>query len=169
MRVGAKMLERIQHLIESEGNTLPRTKPLTVALREGPIEVKAEVSSHDSLGTALYALTMAGDHSDAPLEMLAQEISERVTYLWEPLALIERDPERGKAQMRSAPPLVEDEIIEFYEAQLSRQDGSPRIRFIRYRQANRQARRTRVPITLTHEVFRRLVDDLATTLRAPET
>lgn len=166
MRVGAKMLERMRHLIEKEENTPSPEKMLTVTLREGPIEVKAEVSSYDSLGVALHALTVSGDNSDTALETLAQTISQRITYLWEPLALIERDLEREQAQLRSAPPLIEDKTIEFYEGQLFRQDGSLRIHLVRYRQRRGQMRRDRIPILLTHEVFRRLVDSLAGILRS---
>ncbi|MFQ5854799.1 MAG: hypothetical protein ACE5LU_04030 [Anaerolineae bacterium] len=169
MSVGFKILERMRYFIDVEGNTPTQEQPFTVALREGHIGVEAEVIAYDSLGVALHGLTVWGDGREASLEALAQTISRRVTYLWEPLALIERDLEREQVQMRSAPPLIEDKTVEYYEAMLTRQEGSPRIHMARYRQQNGQTRRVRVPITLTHQVFRRLVDDLVTILRALET
>lgn len=169
MTNGAKTLERIRYSVQVEGTTPTYDRPLTVALHEEHTGVEAEVCAYDSLGVALHGLTVWGDNRAASLETLAKTISERVTYLWEPLALIERDLEREQVQMRSAPPLIEDKAIEFYEGQLTRQAGSPRIHMARYRRENGQARRVRVPVILTHAIFRRLVDDLSTILRAPET
>lgn len=168
MSVGARMLEHMRYLIVERGNTASREKPLTVTLHEKRVGVEAEVYAYDNLGMALGGLTVQGDNRHASLETLAQSISRRVTYLWEPLALTERDVEHEKVQMRSAPPLVEDKTIEFYEGWLTRHDGSPRVHLARYRRENEPAPTVQVPITLTHETFRRLVDDLATVLRAPE-
>ena len=160
------MLERIQHVIELEGITPAEDQPLMVAWRNGQIEVTAEVCAYDGLGVSVHALTVQGDRSDVPLEGLATIISERVTYLWESLALIELD--REQVQMRSAPPLAEGKTIAFYEGQLTRQAGSSRLHLIRCRHQTGEARRTRIPITLTHETFRRLVNDLGTILQMPE-
>jgi len=168
MSVGTKMLERMRNLIQEGDSTPTQQRPLTVALQEEHTGVEAEVYAFDTLGVSLRGLTVWGDHRDAALEMLAQTISRHVTYLWEPLALIERDLEREEVQMRSAPPLVEDKAIEFYEGWLTRCDGAPRFRLVRYRRQNGESRRTSMHITLTHEVFRRLVDDLASILQAPE-
>lgn len=167
MSIGTKILERMQQQIEVEGVASDQARPTKVALREGPIRVEAEISAYDTLGVAVHALTMWGNN-DASLQTLAKTISERVTYLWEPLALIERDLEHQTAQMRSAPPLVEETAIEFYEGELSRQDGTLRMRLVRYRQENGERRRTGETIKLTHEAFRRLVDDMAGILRAPQ-
>lgn len=169
MSVGAKTLEQIRQPIEAEGGGPTQENPLKVTVEEGPARVEAEVSAFDTLGLALRALTVQGDNDAAPLETLAQTISERVTYLWEPLALIERDLEREQVQMRSAPPLVEEKAIEFYEGELMRRDGTPRMRLVRYRQENNETRRKRIPITLTQAAFRRLVDDLSAILGTPAT
>jgi hypothetical protein len=158
----------MRHLIQEGDSTPTQQRPLAVALQEEHTRVEAEVYAFDTLGVSLRGLTVWGNHRDAALEVLAQTISRQVTYLWEPLALIERDLEREEVQMRSAPPLVEDQAIEFYEGWLTRRDGAPRFHLVRYRRQNGEPRRTSVQFTLTHEVFRRLVDDLASILQAPE-
>ena len=162
------MLERVRQVIQEGGNTPTQAKPLTVTLQEGHAGVEAEVFAFDTLGVSLRGLTVSGDNREASLETLAQTISRHVTYLWEPLALIERDLEREEVQMRSAPPLVEDKTIAFYEGRLTRRDGSPRFHLARWRRQNGGPGRARLPIVLTHQVFCRLVDDLAGILRAPE-
>lgn len=169
MSVGAKMLDRMSYLSQ-EGDTPPtHENPLTVALQEEHASVEAEVYAFDRLGVSLRGLTILGDNRDAGLEALAQTINQRVTYLSEPVALVERDLDREEVQMRSAPPLADDRAIEFYEGRLTRQDGSPHLHLVRYRQEHGEPRRVGMPITLTHNVFRRLVDDLAAILRAPAT
>ncbi len=162
MSVGVKMLKQMRHQMEAKGGAPTWAQSVKIALQEEPIQVEADVSAYDTLGVALRGLRVRGD-SDAPLEKLAQAIGERVTYLWEPLALIEQDLERERVQMRSAPPLIEDGAIEFYAGDLTRQA----VRLTRYRQESGQRRRDRVAITLTHEIFRRLVDDLAGILHTP--
>lgn len=162
------MLESVRQVIQEGGNTPTQAKPLTVTLQEGHAGVEAEVFAFDTLGVSLRGLTVSGDNREASLEALAQTISRHVTYLWEPLALIERDLKRQEVQMRSTPPLVKDKAIEFYEGRLTRRDRTPRFHLVRYRRQNGESRRTSAHITLTHEVFRRLVDDLASILQAPE-
>jgi hypothetical protein len=161
MSIGAKMLKQMQYLIDAHADAPAPAKPLDLTLWEDPIQVQAQVSAYDTLGVALQALTVRCSPGDAPLETVARAINERVTYLWEPLALIERDLEREQAQMRSAPPRVDDEAIEFYEGELSRQNGSLQLRLLRYRRKNGQTRSEQVPLTLTHDVCRRLTDDVA--------
>ncbi|RME47096.1 MAG: hypothetical protein D6791_06680 [Chloroflexi bacterium] len=168
MSIGIKALEHMQHLVVESGNRPTQEKPLTITLQDERTGVEAEVYAYDSLGVSLGTLSVWGDNRDASLETLAQAISKRVIYLWEPLALIERDLARDQVQMRSSPPLVEDKKIEFYEGRLTRHNGVPRVQFFRYRLPNNEYRRTQVPITLTHEVFRRLIDDLSTILQTPE-
>lgn len=163
------MLERMSYLIQ-EGDTTPtHEKPLTVAVQEEHAGVEAEVYAFDRLGVSLSGLTVWGDNRDVDLEGLARTINQRVTYLSEPVALVERDLERQEVQMRSAPPLAGDRAIEFYEGRLTRQDGSPRLHLARYRHEHGEPRRAPVPMTITHQVFQLLVDDLATILQVPQT
>lgn len=168
MNIGAKMLKQMQHLIDAHADAPAPAKPLDLTLREGPIQVQAQVSAYDTLGVALQTLTIQSHAGSASLEAVARAIHERVTYLWEPLALIERDLEREQAQMRSAPPRVDDAAIEFYEGELSRQNGALQLRLLRYRRKNDQTRSEQIPLTLTHAVCRRLTDDVAGILSGTE-
>lgn len=172
MNVGSEMAARMRYFFEVEGNTPAREQPFTIGLCRDDARVEVEVVAYDSLAVALQQLKVWGDPGDASLEKLAATIGERVTYLSEPLALIERDIERRQAQLRSRPPFVRDETIEFYEGQLMGEEGGAQdtavcFQLVRYRQPKGQRHRTRIPMTLTHEVFQHLVADLATILRSP--
>jgi hypothetical protein len=168
MRIGATFLERTRQVMEVEGLTVSHEQPLAVTLRKGTVGIEAEVRALDSLGIALRRLTVWGGDGDTDLQALADAIAQRVTYLPERLAPIERDPERGIVQMRSAPPLTEGEDVEYYEATLTREDSVSRIRLARYRWSAERRRRTDVSIVLTQQLFQRLVDDLATLLCCPD-
>jgi hypothetical protein len=162
------MLEWMNHFIEVEGNKLAEDNPLSVTFSAGPVEVQAEVSAYDSLAMALNALMVSSARSDLSLEAVAQSIAQRITYLWESLVLIEKDIERDEVLMRSAPPFIEDGAVIFCQARLVREAGCTKIHLTRHQQLKGQARRRSFPIMVTHEVFRRLVDDLSTALHEAE-
>ena len=169
MHIGATIVERTRQFIALEGTPLSFEQPLAMGVQEGSVRVEAEVCALDSLGIALRGLTAWGDAQGMALHTLAETIAERITYLPERLAPIERDLERGVVQMRSAPPLVENSSVEYYEITLTRSADQTRMHLARYRREDGQRRRRSVPIVLTHGLFQRLADDLAALLHTPDT
>ncbi len=112
-------------------------------------------------GLRLEDLRAPARDADA-LKAWADRLTGRITYLMERIAVIEVDAAGGSALLRSAPPGLREEFRFYYEAVL-RRPGT--LTLTRYRYHNGDRERTEVPCNLTLEVFERLVDDLAKTMR----
>jgi hypothetical protein len=91
----------------------------------------------------------------AELERLGKALSERLTYLMEPIAPIEIDAASCVVQLRSNPPQTDDDGRTYYEL-IVRRGGE--IALARFRKLLGNARR-QVPATVTREVLLRLVGD----------
>ena len=89
------------------------------------------------------------------LKALSTKIQQRLTYLLEPISLLEVDAESVSIQMRSSPPQVGDDGRSYYEL-LVRRGGEVTLR--RYHKAAGQPRQI-VPANVTREVLARLADD----------
>ena len=89
------------------------------------------------------------------LKSLSAKIQQRLTYLLEPISLLEVDAESVSIQMRSSPPQVGDDGRSYYEL-LVRRGGEVTLR--RYHTAAGQPRQI-VPANVTREVLARLADD----------
>jgi hypothetical protein len=91
------------------------------------------------------------------LKHLSSELCNKVSYLLEPIALIETDVDTCSTQLRSNPPLKEDDQTFYYEI-LVRRGGS--ISLCRFQKQPGDVRQT-VAANLTHEVLARLAEDFA--------
>jgi hypothetical protein len=94
------------------------------------------------------------------LQRTAQTLSERLTYLMEPISPIEIDQDACVVQMRSNPPQRDDDGRSYYEI-IVRAGGQ--IALTRYRKENGASRQP-VPAHVTREVLLRLVDDFCVAL-----
>jgi len=132
---------------------------LTAHADNGVLE--AEMVSGDSLAVEFEAFEFKSDllaNADtAQLSRIADRLAARLTYLLEPLRVVEIDGHAGAVQMRSHPPYQRDKQSRYYEVLIQR-GGS--ISLVRY---ERQAGQGRAPIaaTVTREVFHRLAEDFA--------
>lgn len=90
------------------------------------------------------------------LKELSNRLCAKLSYLLEPIALIETDVDTCTTQLRSNPPLKEDDQTFYYEI-LVRRGGT--VTFCRYQKQPGNVRQT-VPATLTHEVLARLAEDI---------
>jgi hypothetical protein len=132
-----------------------------VQVEHSGIRLTCELAALESLACGLVRLEvhsnrLAALSADA-LREVARQLATRLTYLLEPIRLIEVDPEQGLAQLRSQPPHREAEVTSFYELLLSRGGGLRLVRFSRPAGQPRAA----VPAQLTREVLLRLVSDFA--------
>jgi hypothetical protein len=89
------------------------------------------------------------------LKALSAKIQQRLTYLLEPISLLETDAESVSIQMRSSPPQVGDDGRSYYEL-LVRRGGEVTLR--RYHKAAGQPRQV-IAAHVTREVLARLADD----------
>lgn len=110
---------------------------------------------------AFEATAPAADLSPADLRAWGDRLAARLTYLMEPLVVLEVDAEAGEAELRSRNPTARDDRRSFYEVRLRRQ-GALQLRRVAFDDASR--RRAAVPCQMTVEVLERLADDLVASL-----
>ncbi|MCA9055097.1 MAG: hypothetical protein KDA75_14750, partial [Planctomycetaceae bacterium] len=121
----------------------------------------------DSIGCsfeqlALTVPAMNGAAFDA-LKTWAQGLSRRITYLLEQVGPLEFDEPAGEVLIRSTPPSQLPAGAQYYEI-LLQSHGGGRFTLCRYESTKGQAGRKLTPLTLTHEVLLKLVDDLVDTI-----
>jgi hypothetical protein len=90
------------------------------------------------------------------LKKIGEDLSRRVTYLLEPIAIIEIDAEGITVQLRSNPPSQDGGVTSYYELNIN-QDGMTLHRYEARPGQPRQA----TPANFTHETFKRLARDVA--------
>jgi hypothetical protein len=91
------------------------------------------------------------------LKLAADELSRRLNYLLEPVALVESDPLAGVAQMRSDPPQRNASGVTYYELLVGREGA---LSLCRFHRAPGHAR-AMVSAQVTREVLVRLAEDFA--------
>ena len=118
-----------------------------------------QLESVDNIGVGFtrldYQSTSLANATVDSLKALSAKIQQRLTYLLEPISLLETDTESVSIQMRSNPPQVGDDGRSYYELQV-RRGGEVTLR--RYHKAAGQPRQV-VPAHVTREVLGRLGDD----------
>ncbi|HUS39445.1 MAG: hypothetical protein WBF93_01830 [Pirellulales bacterium] len=133
--------------------------PQQIAISGDNYQFVCELNALGTLGCALSHMTVCGDKlataSLDELKQVSELLASKLTYLLEPVATIEVDPEGCTVQMRSDPPHRERDGNVYYE--LLVRPGEVTLR--RYRTEQRQPREA-VAAHLTREVLVRLADDL---------
>lgn len=123
--------------------------------------LECQIESLDRLGCAVEHLQVSSPAlAAAPLVRLheiSQALAAKLTYLLEPIAVIETDQEEQSVQMRSSPPQREGRQSCYYELLA----GRGRLELRRYVKDAGQSR-TLVAAHLTREVLFRLAGDLVT-------
>lgn len=166
MRLGKRLIEQLQMLEVNGDLPISPDAPLQVVARLDNLSVSADVLDSSRIGCVLHSLSMCnerpGELNGAAVINRAEAIARQVTYLIEPLKLLERDRAGQRALLRSAPPRETADAVEYYEAWLNRVgSGAMSFSLNRYHHGNDDVSRRAIPIVLTNEVLERLVDDLA--------
>jgi hypothetical protein len=148
-------------------DSMPTASPLPclVEAAAGPSRLTLNLTAQGPIGLAFdgldYARSDRGDLSPEALRSWGDRLAARLTYLMEPLVVLEVDAQAGEAELRSQAPTPRGDLRSFYEVRL-RREGSLRLRRIGY---DEQARhRQTVPCQMTLEVLERLADDLVASL-----
>ncbi len=122
--------------------------------------LECDMANVDSLGCAVDQFSFRSDRlHGAPLEKLkkiGEDLSRRVTYLLEPIAIIELDAEGVTVQLRSSPPTKDDGTTTYYELNINQEGLTLR----RYQAQSGQPRQP-IPAHFTHEALRRLARDIS--------
>ena len=121
--------------------------------------IEADLVAVDAIGCSFQTLGLSTSKlSGAELEKLkeiSQKLTEKLTYLLEPIGLVEADADRCSIQLRSSPPQKGEDETSYYELMV-RRGGD--ITLSRYSKKSGQLRQI-VPANVTREVLSRLADD----------
>lgn len=133
--------------------------PFTLDVQGTNGRLAAQVTAVDRLACAFEELRLESpalaNKSMDELKVLSNRLCQRLSYLLEPIALIETDADTCTTQLRSSPPSKEDDQTYYYEI-LVRRGGS--IALMRY-EKQPGVPRVVVPASVTHEVLGRLASD----------
>jgi hypothetical protein len=143
-------------------NTRAYHLPCAVTVEDGPNRLTLNLTALESVGVAMESLefvtTDRQDWSSDALKGWGERLAARVTYLLEPLKVLEIDAAGSEVQIRSQSPSGRSDQRGFYEVRLHR-EGLLRMRRHLFDDATRQRRGTTCQFTL--EVLERLADDIA--------
>ena len=129
-------------------NTKAYVLPCTVTVEDSPNRLTLHLTALDTVGLAFSALEFATtsrtEWSSEALKEWGDRLSSRVTYLMEPLKVLEIDAGGGEVQIRSQSPTPRAEQRGYYEMRLFRQGNLRMERFV-FDEATRQRRPIALP------------------------
>ena len=135
------------------------TAPLVVD--DGDHRLSLELTACGPVGLAFTALEFtsaaASERTTEALRAWADRLAARVTYLMEPLVVLEVDTVAGEAELRSQSPTARGELKSYYEVRLNK-GGILRLSRVVFDDTAR--RRRPASCQMTREVLERLTDDL---------
>ena len=149
----------LQTKFDQELTNLGSGASATLAVDEGPRQLNCDLTERNALAVSFNRLRLATSElasaTSADLGRIGKSLSERLTYLMEPITPIELDAQACIVQLRSSPPQHDDDGRSYYELTVSR---GGQIALARYRKENGNARQP-IPATVTREVLLKLVSD----------
>ena len=149
---------------ENELTRLAAGGAATLDLLEGGRRLTCDLLEHNSLAVAFHSLRLATTelaHAQAvDLERMSKALADRLTYLLEPIRPIEIDADACVVQMRSSPPLHDDDGRSYYELTVRR---GGELSLCRYRKEPGTPRQ-QIPANVTREVLVRLAGDFEVVL-----
>ena len=121
--------------------------------------IEADLLAVDAIGCSFLTLAYSTDKlassSLEELKKISESLISRLTYLLEPIGVVEVDRDRAAVQMRSSPPQKGDDGTSYYELMV-RRGGD--VTLSRYQKKPGQIREI-VPANVTREVLQRLSED----------
>jgi hypothetical protein len=139
----------------------PGSLPGDLSVDDGPHRLRLHLTAGGSIGLAFDALefrtSARDDWSIDALKAWGDRLAARLTYLMEPVAVLEADPIGGQIALRSQVPTPRQGQHSYYEIRLGR-GGTLHFGRVRFDEALR--RRQPASCQMTREVLERLADDL---------
>jgi hypothetical protein len=155
---------KIQSQFEQQLTQLGSGGAAMVAADAQPRKLSCDIVERNPLAVSFNSLRLATSElasaSAVDLERIGKALSDRLTYLMEPIAPIEIDAQECVMQLRSYPPQRDDDGRSYYELTVRR---GGEIGLMRFRKENASARK-QIPATVTREVLLRLVGDFCAVL-----
>jgi hypothetical protein len=127
-----------------------------ILAEDGDLEVRVQLADWDRLGCRLEKLEMKGTPGHS-LKLDPLRLEEELTYLGEPLRIVELEKHGGKAILRSFPPRRENGTTSFFEMIL---DGPEGLSLTRLAYDRNLGQRSPVPVSMTRDTLERLLADL---------
>ena len=156
MTLSQKIADAVDAL--PEGAALPSL----VEAEAGSTRLGLQITARGPVGIAFdgldFAATMRADLSPAELHAWGDRLAARLSYLMEPLVVLEVDAQAGEAELRSQTPTARGDRRSYYEVRLHRQ-GTLHLRRVAVDETTPRHRQP-VPCQMTREVLERLTDDL---------
>jgi len=135
--------------------------PATLAVEDDATRLTLFLTANGPVGLAFSALDFAAatrpEWSPEALRTWADRLAARLTYLMEPLVVLEHDRAGGEVELRSQSPTPRADQRAYYEVRLNR-EGALRLTRIAVDDATRNRRP--IDCQMTREAFERLTDDL---------
>jgi len=139
----------------------PLEAPREVTVEEGSSRLTLHLNAAGPVGLAFDTLDFATasrpEWSPEALRGWGDRITARLTYLMEPLIVLEHDPIENQVEIRSESPTHRSGRRTYYEVRLQPW-GTLRLSRVSYDEATRQ--REPASCQLTREALERLADDL---------
>lgn len=136
--------------------------PCDVTVESEPNRLSLHLTANGPVGLAFDRLGFVASGRDAwsndEVKAWGERIAARVTYLMEPLVVLEQDRLDGGVELRSHAPTARGEQRAYYEVRLDRQ-GHLRLGRVAFDETSRVRRPA--SCQMTREVLERLADDLA--------
>ena len=121
--------------------------------------VEADLLAVDAIGcsfqTLAYSTGKLANSTLDELKAISENLTGKLTYLLEPIGVVEADADRCSIQLRSNPPQKGEDETSYYELMV-RRGGD--VTLSRYSKKTGQLRQI-VPAHVTREVLGRLADD----------
>lgn len=130
-----------------------------LAASDPGLDLRIDLAALDTLACSFERVVLKSDKlvgsSPAQVKQVAEKLSQRLTYLLEPISPIEFDAQGCTVQMRSNPPRKDEDGTSYYELLVSHRGELTLCRFTRPAGAVRSV----VPAHVTREVLMRIVGD----------
>ena len=141
------------------------TLPCALAVEDGAHRLTLQLTAAGPVGLAFEALDFAttarAEWTPETLNAWGDALAARVTYLMEPLVVLEHDAVAGAVALRSETPTARGDQRAYYEVRLDRA-GTLRLTRTAFDEPSRRRRPALCQITI--ESFERLVDDIVASI-----
>jgi hypothetical protein len=135
--------------------------PRSVSAEHEDNALTLQLTAAGPVGLAFDSLTFTtkarAEWSAEALRNWGDHVAKTLSYLMEPLVVLEQDPIAGEVELRSQSPTGRAGARSFYEIRLQR-SGTLTLSRVSFDETTRKRRH--VPCQLTGEVIERLTDDL---------
>jgi len=134
--------------------------PCDVTIEEGAHRLVLHLTASGPVGLAFASLDFQTrarpEWTPESLKTWSDRVAARVTYLMEPLVVLEQDAQAGEVEIRSQAPTARGDHRAYYEIRIGR-TGTLRLTRVGFDESTR--RRRPIDCMMTREVLERMVDD----------